>query len=102
MNGGAILSLALTNISDSEAVITLDNLTVNGQALDLTATCYGNGENWGLLPEELQQLVLTIPAGELEAIGTITDITFDLNLRPTEEDEPFGTVPVKVQANLQL
>ena len=102
MNGGAILSLALTNICENEAVITLDGLTVNGQALDVTAACYGNGDNWGLLKDEYQQLVLTIPASEIEGVEAVTDVTFDLNLRPTEDDEPFGTVPVTLRANLSL
>ena len=97
------LSMNLTNITDTEAVIALENLKLNQNAVDFTAEAYGNGENWGLLKDEAQILPCQIPADLLGNIDTLTEITFDLSLKDAANpEEIIGTVPVLVKTSLDL
>ena len=99
-----VLSAGVTNLTETEAIIRLDHLTVNGRALeDLNAEVYGNGENWGLLQGETQVLSLTIPAEAAAEEGEISSLTFDLILKnAADETEILGTVPVTVTTRLKL
>ena len=64
-----------------------------------TATAYGNGENWGLLQDEEQNLALMVPGTELPE-GILTEATFDMVLEDAKTGETVGTVPVTVGMNL--
>ena len=92
---GVIFSFAVTNMTETESIIALENLTVNGAALDLTQEAYGTGENWGLLKDEEQNLSILIPADGIPG-GPLRELTFDLKLKDAVSGEEIGTVPVKV------
>ena len=102
-NGYLNLSMNLTNVTDTEAIIAMENLTLNGIPAEFTAEAYGNGENWGLLPDESALLPCMIPAEKLDGIETLTEITFDLTLKnAADPDETLGTVPVHVTVSIDL
>ena len=92
-------SLTVTNLTETESVVALKNLTINGTALAQTAEAYGNGENWGLLQNEEQLLSLSVPRSDLPE-GILTEIAFDLTLRNAATEEEGGTVPVKAAVHL--
>ncbi len=97
-----MLSADLTNLTDTEAIIVLKDLTVNGQALDLTAEAFGTGPNWGLIPQEKQLLALPVPLEQLEGIKTVESIQFNLVLTNAADSAELGTVPVEVTLLLSL
>ena len=97
-----ILSAEVTNLTDTEAVITLKNLTINGKTMEETAEAFGTGENWGLLKDEKQILTLNIPFEKLAGTETIQSITFDLVLSNAADAAEIGTVPVEVTLLLAL
>ena len=100
--GALTMTLTLTNLTETEAIVSLENLTVNGQALDLTGTAYGMGENWGLLPGEEQLLTLNMPGGQIADLSPVTDIAFTLVSRDAADDTVLGEVPVAVQTNIDV
>ena len=97
-----ILSAEVTNLTDTEAIITLKNLAINGDAMEETAEAFGTGENWGLLKDEKQILTLSIPLEKLAGKETIQSITFDLVLSNAADAAEIGTVPVEVTLLLAL
>ena len=97
------LSGSLENITDSEVIILLEDLTVNGEAFDATAEVIGNGDDFGLLKGEQQPLYLSVPLELPEGTDAITDITFSLTLLDAANGEqPIGSVPVTISLNLPL
>ena len=104
-NGSLCVSMELSNISDQEATILLENMTLNGIPNEETAEAYGQGENWGLLPDGGDSAILSfvLPAYAYEGIETLSDITFDLTMEnAADPDQTFGTVPVHVTLSLDL
>ena len=102
-DGKLMLNAEVTNLTEQEAFITLTNLTLNGQAVDGSATAYGSGENWGLLRDEKQMLHLSVPAEALAGLNPLTDIVFELQLiNAADESEVLGNVPVDVHLLLNL
>ena len=90
-----VLSLEVVNLTETESIIALRNLTINGQAAPETAEAYGTGENWGLLKDEAQTLSLTV-TGEHLPEEPVTEMTFDLQLQNAADNTEGGTVPVRV------
>ncbi len=98
-----ILSAEVTNLTETEAFITMTDLTLNGSQNAAEATAYGNGENWGLLKDETQFLQLSLPLADLAGMSPITEITFNLRLvNAADETQEIGVVPVKVYLLLEL
>ena len=93
--GGLNLSAQVVNLSDTEAIIALENLRVNGAETGAKAEAYGMGENWGLLKDETQPMFVQVGADALPE-GDLTGLTFDLTLIDAASNEPVGTVPVEV------
>ena len=102
LDGGAAISGSVTNLTDTEALIEVENMTVNGNAVDAAAEVVGSGENWGLLKDEEQLFYVILDDQTLAGIDTITSITFDLTLLDAATEEAIGTVPVEVTLNLAL
>ena len=102
LDGGAAISGSVTNLTDTEALIEVENMTVNGNAVDAAAEVVGSGENWGLLKDEEQLFYVVLDDQTLAGIDTITSITFDLTLLDAATEEAIGTVPVEVTLNLAL
>ncbi len=98
-----ILSAEVTNLTETEAFITMTDLTLNGSQNAAEATAYGNGGNWGLLKDETQFLQLSLPLADLAGMSPITEITFDLRLvNAADETQEIGVVPVNVYLLLEL
>ena len=95
LGGQMVLSLEVVNLTETESIIALRNLTINGQAAPETAEAYGTGENWGLLKDEAQTLSLTV-TGEHLPEEPVTEMTFDLQLQNAADNTEGGTVPVRV------
>ena len=102
LDGGAAISGSVTNLTDTEALIEVENMTVNGNAVDAAAEVVGSGENWGLLKDEEQLFYVVLDDQTLAGIDTVTSITFDLTLLDAATEEAIGTVPVEVTLNLAL
>ena len=96
-----VISADVQNITDAEAVIRLEGLTINGEAFEETSEVYGSGENWGLMPEETQRLLLNVPADKLAGVDRITAIAFNLVLEDAASQEQLGTVPVEVGLDIE-
>ena len=94
--GTQTLSLSLTNINEAESIYRLGNATIDGTAVDLSAECFGAGDNWGLVKDETQYLALSIPAEALGGAETFTEMTFDLIVTDAATETELGVVPVKV------
>ena len=92
----------VTNLTDTEMIVTLGNLQINGKAFDQTAEVYGNGENWGLLKDETQMLNLFVPMDALEGEKEITSIDFELTVTNAADNSVLNTVPVSIVLVLQL
>ena len=97
-----MLSAELTNLSETEAIIALEHLTLNGLDTDARTEAYGSGDNWGLLPGETQYLQAALPLDTLPVTGSLTDITFDLSFFDAANDNAIGTVPVTVTLLLNI
>ena len=96
-NGNLILSLKPVNITETEAIVRLDNLAFNGKPCNYSVEGYGNGENWGLVTNESTILTCMMATDNLGGIDTLTEITFDLTLKnAAKPEENLGTVPVRV------
>lgn len=96
------LSMTVTNLSDTEAVIALENLAVNGIPAEQTAEAVGTGPNWGLLKDEEQILSVLIPKETLDGQESITAMTFDLTLKDAKDGTVLGTVPAEAELKLEL
>ena len=96
-----VLSADVQNIAATEAVIRLQALTINGEAFEETCEVYGSGENWGLMPEESQRLLLNVPGEKLAGTERINGITFELALEDAASGEALGTVPVEVGLDIE-
>lgn len=92
------ITLTVQNLTEEESIIRLENLAVNGSALDAYAEAFGTGDHWGLLKDEEQMLTVTVPGTDLPE-GTVTEILFDLTLRNAQTDETIGAVSVKISVN---
>lgn len=92
------ITLHVTNLlPDQEALIQMRELTVNGTAVDVDATAYGMGENWGLLPQETQILTASVPGAAIPQAEEISDLAFSLALLDAKDESVvLGTVPVTV------
>ena len=92
------ITLHVTNLlPDQEALIQMRELTVNGTAVDVDATAYGMGENWGLLPQETQMLTASVPGAAIPQAEEISDLAFSLALLDAKDESVvLGTVPVTV------
>ena len=102
-NGYLNLNLNLSNITDTEAIVALKKLTVNGKKIDISVEAYGNGENWGLLPDESTILPCSVPLESLQGIDTLTTLTFDLvSTDAADPGRVLGTVPVRITTSLDL
>lgn len=102
-NGYLRLSMELTNLTDTESVIVLEHLTLNGEACGFGAEAYGNGADWGLLPGESSPLVCAIPLESWDGPELLTDIAFDLTLQHAADPGTIsGTVPVQVRTSVDL
>ena len=97
-----VLSVDVTNLSETEAIIVLDHLSLNGENVEAYAEAYGSGDNWGLIQNENQYLQVALPMDELPVTEQLTNITFDLILVDASSDEQIGTVPVAVSLLLSL
>ena len=96
---GLTMNIHVTNLlPEQEALIQMQELTVNESAVAVSnATAYGNGDNWGLLPQETQILTANIPATDIPPMEEITDIAFNLTLiNAADESETLGSVPITV------
>ena len=95
---GLTMTIHVTNLlPDQEALIQLQELTVNGSAVNMSVTAYGMGEYWGLLPQETSFMTVLIPAADIPPAEEITDMTFSLNLLDAREESlTLGSVPVTV------
>ena len=102
LEGNLVLTASLTNLTDSETIVALSDLTMNGIALSQTAEAYGSGENWGLLPQEEQYLTVTVPVADLPQVDEITDVTFTLTSVDMQTNEAIGEVPVTVSLKLPM
>ena len=94
-----LLSLRVVNLTEREAIIRLENLTVGGVPVDGQAEAYGSGENWGLLTGEEQSLALPIAAAALP--DEPAEWTFDLRVMDAASEETIGVVPVTVTLGLE-
>ena len=94
-NTTALLTMDVQNIFGQEVAVRIENVCFEGDATDLTAMLYGFGEHYGLVDQETQRLVLSVPADVLLAHPLLTGITFDLVLvDPVDETVELGRVPV--------
>ena len=99
----ALLSMDVQNIFGQEVAVRIENVCFEGDTTDLTAMLYGFGDNYGLIDQETQRLVLTVPADILLAHPLLTTVTFDLVLvDPTDETVELGRVPVSLSLHLDL
>ena len=98
-----ILTAGVTNRTDTEMVVQLENLTLNGEAVEASQKAYGNGPNWGLIRDENQILTVFLPAEKLEGIDTLTSLTCDLTLLDAaNEENVLGVAKVEVTMNWEL
>ena len=96
----ATLTLDVQNIFGQEVIVRIENVCFEGDATDLTTDLYGFGENYGLVDQETQRLILTVPSDILLAHPQLTNITFDLVLvDPSDEVTELGRVPVSGALN---
>ena len=102
MQEDLLLGASLTNLGETEALIRLSDLTLNGTAAAGEAEVFGNGENWGLLTGESQNLNLILPAAELPVSGELTEMTFLLHVVDAGTEEELATVPVSVSLSMKL
>ena len=94
-NTTATLTMDVQNIFGQEVIVRIENVCFEGDATDLTADLYGFGENYGLVDQETQRLILTVPSDILLAHPQLTSISFDLVLvDPSDEVTELGRVPV--------
>ena len=100
VDAGLTLSASLTNLSEQEAIISLENMVLNDAAVDASCEVVGSGENWGLLPDEMQVLYLKLD--DLAGQETLTTIRFDLVVLDAATEETLGTVPVEIVLNLAI
>ena len=97
-----LLSMDLKSLAQQEAIIVMEDLTVNGIETGITEEVYGNGENDGLIQNEEQILMTAIPKSVLEGQEAVTGVSFVLKLLDAETDDELGAVPVEVTLNLAL
>lgn len=98
--GDLAISASLTNLTDGEVIIRLENLKLNGQENDASTEVIGSGENWGLMPGEDQILYLAVSG--IEDMDTVTSIQFDLVVLDAASEEVVGTVPADISLSLEL
>ena len=101
-NGYVNLSLSVTNLTDTEAIVGLENLTLGGRPVNIKAEAYGNGENWGLLPGESSILPVSVPLETLDGIDTLAEGGLTLTLKDAATDELLGSVPVELATSVSL
>ena len=99
-----MISADVVNLTETEAIITPADLTVNGKKLDTfsAGAAYGTGPDWGLLQGEKQGLSLMVPLEALAGLDPISSIGFNLCLTKADGSAELGTVPVKVMLHLKL
>lgn len=102
MSNQLMLSAEVVNLTDTEAVIALKDLAINGEKNGITAEVYGTGPNWGLLQDEKQILSLTVPTDLLAGQDSVNTMTFTLLLTRADDSTEIGTVPVEVAMHLDL
>ena len=90
----ALLSMDVKNISPQEAFIRMEGLEINGKKTALSAEVYGSGANDGLMPDEEQPLMVSIPASILTDAGPVTDLQFQLLMLDAAAEEIVGAVSV--------
>lgn len=96
------LSADLISLGATETVITLKDLTIDGEKIDTEVKVYGSGPDWGLLQGEKQVLSLSVPAEILAGKESITVMEFSLVLSTADESTELGTIPVKVTMAFDL
>ena len=97
-----LISANLTNLGETEALIRMSDLTLNGQAAEAEAEVFGNGENWGLLTGESQSLSLSLEKNSLPVSGELTEMAFLLHVVDAATEEELGAIPVSVSVSLNL
>ena len=100
INGSLNVSMEVENLADREAIVSLENLSLNGQMTDAAAEAFGSGDNWGLL--HMEQQYMTLSLSSLPVTGNLTEMRFDLVLKDAITDEAISTVPVQVSLSLVL
>ena len=101
-NGSGIrFSAQVTNISDGEAIVSIENVRVNGASTSDAAQVYGMGEFDGLRPRETQIVMLSVDTSGIAEAGALERIEFDMVLLDAEGNA-LGVVPVTIHANYPL
>ena len=103
LNGTPQLSMTVKNLTETEGIVALQNLRINGAEITLAsaAEAYGSGANWGLMKDEVQPFALALDPSLLPQ-GPLTEMKFDLVLKDAATNAEIGTVPVLVTMNLTL
>ena len=99
----AVMAAEAVSLTDTEIIVKLNHLKINGRELDRTAEIYGMGDNWGLLKDERQPFSLTFSREELQDEAEIREITFDLEAADAADPEKtLAVISVTVRTALPL
>ena len=99
----AVMAAEAVSLTDTEIIVKLNHLKINGRELDRTAEIYGMGDNWGLLKDERQPFSLTFSREELQDEAEIREITFDLEAEDAADPEKtLAVISVTVRTALPL
>lgn len=96
-----MLTLNVKQIAEKETVYELRNLTINGAAVNATASIYGSGDNWGLVKDEVQYAMVPVSLADV-ADTVLTSITFELACLDAATNEVTVTIPVEILLNYDL
>lgn len=96
-NGSMILAFRATSLTDTECIVQVRNLRINGIAVDAEADIYGSGAHDGLTKGEEQPLMLMIPADAVSGIETVKTVEFDMRLVNAETEEEIVTLPASAR-----
>ena len=96
-----MLNLNVKQIAEKETVYNIESLTINGAAVNATASIYGSGDNWGLLKDEMQYAMVPVSLADV-ADSVLTSITFNLACVDAATNEAIVTIPVEILLNYDL
>lgn len=96
-----MLNLSVKQIAEKETVYNIENMVINGAAVDAAASIYGSGENWGLLKDEMQYAIVPVSLANVND-AVLTSITFNLVCLDAATNEAIVTIPVEILLNYDL
>ena len=96
-----MLNLSVKQIAEKETVYNIENMVINGAAVDAAASIYGSGDNWGLLKDEMQYAIVPVSLANVND-AVLTSITFNLVCLDAATNEAIVTIPVEILLNYDL